>query len=82
MATRASTISITTGLFGSYARGDSGPDSDLDFVVELDERTFDRYMDLKFYLEDLFELQVDLVPIDSIKPGLRDRILSEMIDAA
>jgi hypothetical protein len=42
------------GLFGSTARDEAGPTSDLDFVVELDERTFDRYMDLKLFLEELF----------------------------
>ena len=57
-------------------------DSDLDLLVELDRHTFDRYMDLKLYLEDLFGVRVDLVPTDRLKPALRDRILAESIDAA
>lgn len=73
---------LRLGLFGSFVRGDAGPDSDLDFVVELDEKTFDRYMDAKFFLEDLFGQRVDLVLIDRIKPGLRERILAEVVDAA
>ncbi len=73
---------LRLGLFGSFARGDGGPESDVDLLVELDQRTFDRYMDLKFYLEDLLGRRVDLVLADRIKPALRDRILSEVIDAA
>jgi predicted nucleotidyltransferase len=34
------------GLFGSVARGEATEASDLDFVVELEPKTFDAYMDL------------------------------------
>ena len=70
------------GLFGSFARGEGRPGSDVDLLVDLDRRTFDRYMDLKFYLEDLLGRSVDLVLADRIKPTLRERILSSVIDAA
>ncbi len=69
------------GLFGSLVRGEATEASDLDFVVDLENHTFDAYMDLKFFLEELFECEVDLVPADSIKPGLRDAILGETIYA-
>jgi uncharacterized protein len=69
------------GLFGSAARNELSPDSDLDFVVEFDEKTFDHYMDLKFFLEDLFGRKVDLVIAEAIKPSLRDRILEEAVYA-
>ncbi len=45
------------GLFGSAARGEAGEDSDLDFLVELENKTFDAYMDLKEFLEDLFAVK-------------------------
>lgn len=48
------------GLFGSIARNEGRPSSDLDFVVELERNTFDAYMDLKFFLEELFQCPVDL----------------------
>ena len=54
---------------------------DLDFVVELERKTFDAYMDLKLFLEDLFGCPVDLVLADAIKPRLRPTILREMIHA-
>lgn len=70
------------GLFGSVARGEEHAASDLDFLVELDRRTFDRFMDLKIYLEDLFGCRVDLVLWDRLRPELRERVLAELIDAA
>jgi predicted nucleotidyltransferase len=70
------------GLFGSVARDEASEVSDLDFIVELDEKTFDRYMELKLYLEELFGCQVDLVFADSIKPRLRSTILDEAVYAA
>lgn len=70
------------GLFGSCARGEATQSSDLDFVVELENETFDAYMDLKESLEELFHCPVDLVLIDAIKPRLRENILGEAIYAS
>ena len=66
------------GVFGSTVRGRARADSDLDFVGEFERKTFDDYMGLKFYLEDLFHKDVDLVIADAIKPALRSRILREV----
>lgn len=70
------------GLFGSIARDRGHSSSDLDFVVELEHKTFDAYMDLKLFLENLFGSKVDLVLAENIKPRLRSQILNELIDAA
>jgi uncharacterized protein len=60
----------TLGLFGSVARGEAGPESDVDVLVEfVEDPTFDGYMDLKFRLEELFGRRVDLVT----RSGLRQR---------
>jgi predicted nucleotidyltransferase len=67
-------------LFGSRAREDAQPGSDLDFLVEFEKKSFDTYMDLKFFLEELFGASVDLVLTDTIKPRLRERILEEAVD--
>jgi hypothetical protein len=69
------------GLFGSVARGEDNAGSDLDFLVEFDSASFDAYMDLKAYLEDLFACPVDLVLAGALKPRLREPILSETIHA-
>jgi predicted nucleotidyltransferase len=66
-------------LFGSAARGEMGRDSDIDLLVELDEPTFDHYMDLKFFLEELLGRPVDLVLKDAVKPRLRKPIMAEAV---
>jgi uncharacterized protein len=69
------------GVFGSYARGEAEPGSDMDFLVEFDKKTFDNYMDLKFFLEDLFASRIDLVIADAVKPRLRKPIFEETVYA-
>ena len=69
------------GLFGSFVRNNAGPASDVDILVELKEPTFDHYMDLKFYLEELLHRQVDLVLHDAIKPRLKTIIEQEVVYA-
>lgn len=61
------------GLFGSYLRGEQKNVSDIDILVEFEEgkKTFDNYMGLKFFLEELFECKVDLVISGAVKPDLR-----------
>lgn len=67
-------------LFGSTAHDAATIDSDLDFLVEFDaELTFDLYMDLKFFLESLFEKKVDLVIKEDLKPQIRESILNQAI---
>lgn len=68
-------------LFGSAARGEAHPGSDLDFLVEFEGRaSFDQYMDLKFFLEDLLNRKVDLVTRKALKPHLRPYVEKEAID--
>ncbi len=65
------------GLFGSAARGEGRKTSDLDFVVEFEKKSFDSYMDLKAFLEELFHRRIDLVLADANKPRLRKNILKD-----
>jgi predicted nucleotidyltransferase len=71
------------GIFGSFARGEEREDSDLDVLVVFEEgqKTFDNYMDLKFYLEDLFGRKIDLVTEKALKPQLKDIILKDVVYA-
>jgi len=65
------------GLFGSVLHGLDREESDVDILVEMDHPTFDRYMDLKFFLEDRLGRSVDLVLADSLKPRLKPIITRE-----
>lgn len=69
------------GLFGSVARGEATARSDLDFLVEFDNPTFDTYMELLEFLENLFGHPVDLVLANTLKPRLRESILHETVHA-
>lgn len=69
------------GIFGSYVKGEQRESSDIDILVEFKEgyKTFDNYMDLKFHLEDLLNLRVDLLSKSALKPRLKQRILKEVV---
>jgi hypothetical protein len=69
------------GLFGSCARGEATEVIDLDFLVELEKKSFDAYMDLKDFLEEMFGCKVDLVMKEALKPRLREPILKETVYA-
>jgi hypothetical protein len=70
-------------LFGSLARDEARPDSDVDLLVEFDgEPSFDRFMDLKFFLEDLLKRRVDLVTRAALKPGMRRIVEREALRVA
>ena len=65
----------TLSVFGSVARGEDRPDSDVDLLVDFDgPATFDRYMQLKFFLEDLLKRPVDLITRQGVRPELRSLI--------
>jgi predicted nucleotidyltransferase len=70
-------------LFGSVARDEARPDSDVDVLVEFDGPvTLDRYMGLKFQLEDALGARVDLVTTTGLKPRVRPVVEREAIDVA
>lgn len=70
-------------LFGSVARDEAGPDSDLDLLLEFEgPGTFDLYMGLKLYLEDLLGCRVDLVMNRALKPRMRPRVEAEAVRVA
>ena len=58
-------------LFGSTARGEARVGSDVDFLVDfVGAATFDQYMGLKIFLEDLLGCSVDLVTRKRVRPEL------------
>jgi predicted nucleotidyltransferase len=70
-------------VFGSMARGDDRDESDVDILVTFEGKTdFDRFFDLKFFLEDVFGRSVDLVTPKALRPEMRSQIEREAIHVA
>lgn len=67
------------GLFGSFARGDEKESSDVDIMVEFEEPTFNNFMNLAFFLEDLFGRRVELVTPDSLSPYIASYVKKEVV---
>ena len=75
---------IHAGVFGSVARGEAGPQSDLDIVVELDHAKVRSVFDLAGVwrtLADLFGVSVDVVERDALRERMKDRVETDMINA-
>jgi uncharacterized protein len=67
-------------IFGSVARDEAKADSDLDVLVTFEgSADFDRFMDLRFYLEDMFDAAVDLVTPNALRREWKSRIQREAI---
>ena len=68
------------GLFGSFIRNQQKEKSDVDILVEFEKgmKTFDNYMELKFYLEKLLDCKVDLVIADALKPQINPYVMKEI----
>lgn len=68
------------GIFGSVAKGNQTPKSDMDILVELGSKlSLLEFVGIKCELEDMLERKVDLVEYEAVKPRLKDRIMSEEI---
>jgi predicted nucleotidyltransferase len=68
------------GLFGSFARQEQDTASDMDFLVEFEQgkKTFDNFIQLSFFLEDLFKRRVELVTLESLSPYIGPHIMNEV----
>jgi len=66
------------GIFGSYVKGRPKKRSDIDILIEFEQggETFDNYMELKFFLEELFNAKIDLVMRNVLREEIKDDILS------
>jgi len=74
---------VTLSVFGSAARDMLSASSDVDLLVDFQTPPdFDRYFDLKFYLEDVLGRPVDLVTRQALRPELRPRVESEAVHVA
>ena len=74
-----------TGLwvFGSHARGESRPDSDLDLLVDFASPPgFDNFMGLKIELEDRLGIKIDLMSLSACKPRFLKAIQPDLLHVA
>jgi len=68
------------GLFGSFKRDEPSSSSDVDFLVkfEPDKHSFDSFMDVSFFLEELLGRRVEVVTPDALSPHIGPYILREV----
>ena len=67
-------------VFGSVARGDDEPGSDIDFLVDFtDAASLLDEIGLRLALRDLLQVEVDVVASDGLRGAFRDRVLSEAL---
>ena len=65
-------------IFGSTARNEASKTSDIDILVDFDSKKgLFGFEDLRFYLEEILNCQVDLVTRNALHPALKTRILNE-----
>ena len=68
------------GLFGSFVRGEHKAESDIDLLVEFqqDKKSFDNFIQLAFFLEEILESRVELITIDALSPYIGPHIIKEV----
>lgn len=72
-------------IFGSVARGEAKPESDIDILVEFEPGApvgLFELIRLKRELSDLLRIEVDLGTPDALHPALKDEILKEAVRVA
>jgi uncharacterized protein len=68
-------------VFGSVARGDDEPGSDVDLLVDFsDEASLLDEIGLRLALADLLRVEVDVVAADTLEGQLRERVLREAVE--
>jgi predicted nucleotidyltransferase len=68
------------GLFGSFVREEQSVGSDIDLLVKFEQgkKTFDNFIQLSFFLEDLFKRRVELVTPESLSPYIGPHSMNEI----
>ena len=70
------------GLFGSFVHDGHRADSDVDLLVEFErgQKTYDNFLELSLFLEDVLQRRVELVTTEALSPYLGPRILADVED--
>ena len=67
------------GIFGSYSRNQQTETSDLDILVEFGREIGFEFLEIKFFLEDVLGIKVDLATEAMLQPTVRERVMNEVI---
>ena len=69
-------------LFGSVARGEAGPDSDVDILVEFDRRPVGlfEFIDLQLFLEQILATNVDLATPNSLSDWMKQGVQRDLVN--
>jgi predicted nucleotidyltransferase len=67
-------------LFGSAARDRLHKRSDVDILVQFEQPTWENFIGLKFYLQDLLGREVDLVTPKGLKPAIRASVEKDLVN--
>lgn len=70
------------GIFGSYVRGEAGPDSDIDILIDISPDsmlTLFTLIEMEQRLSERLNNKIDIVIKSDLKPYIGDRILSEVV---
>jgi len=67
------------GIFGSFARGYSEPDSDIDILVEFSSPIGLDFVTLADELESMLRHKIDLVPANAVKPKMMQHIREDIV---
>lgn len=72
---------IKIALFGSYARGEARPDSDIDLLIEMPHKSFEKRLELRDFLEQRFGKKVDVGYFDSVRSFIMHHVEKDLIYA-
>ena len=68
------------GIFGSYAKGEERENSDLDVLVEFaSDADLIHFVGLSLFLEEKLGIKVDVVPYDTVREEIKERVFEEVI---
>ncbi|MCC7573771.1 MAG: nucleotidyltransferase family protein [Candidatus Methanofastidiosum sp.] len=71
---------IKIGIFGSYARGEERPDSDIDILVEFSEtKGLLEFIGIGFELEDILGKKIDLFTEENLRPIIKANVMEDLV---
>ncbi len=65
-------------VFGSFARGEGGENSDIDLLVRFSKPKGFNWLDAAFEIEDVLGKKVDLVTENALNPHIRENVLKDL----